>query len=365
MKSGGELSSRERVKLALARRETDRVPIAMICSGLNPPVYRELDAYLRRERGTDVESYLGQFVDVREVGPKYIGPPLARGEDMWGVKRRPVSYGAGSYDEIDYYPLASAKTPADLNRHRWPTTDWFDYSVMRERIAAAQAGGERALIVTNGNIFESSWYMRGFELMLEDLLLEPELARAILDRVTEFYAGHFGKMLAAARGAVDLAFTADDIGGQNGLLMSLRTWEELIKPCHVRLNRVIHEFGVKVVYHSDGDVMEAVDGLISMGIDVLQALQFSAGKMDPAILKRKYHDRLGFEGGVSVQTTLPFGTAQDVRAEVENLITVLGERGGYILGPSHLIQTGTPPENIVTMFDTAASFYPFGRRGIS
>jgi uroporphyrinogen decarboxylase len=138
--------------------------------------------------------------------------------------------------------------------------------------------------------------------------------------------------------------------------MSLATWEEFIKPCHVRLNRTIHEFGVKVVYHSDGDVMKAVDGLIDMGIDVLQALQFSAGRMDPVVLKSEYHDRLAFEGGVSVQTTLPFGTAADVKAEVENLITVLGRGGGYILGPSHAIQAGTPPENIVAMFDTAASF---------
>jgi uroporphyrinogen decarboxylase len=60
-----------------------------------------------------------------------------------------------------------------------------------------------------------------------------------------------------------------------------------------------------------------------------------------------------------VQTTLPFGTVEDVRQEVEELISVLGEGGGYILGPSHAIQAGTPPENIVAMFDAAASFYPF------
>jgi uroporphyrinogen decarboxylase len=60
-----------------------------------------------------------------------------------------------------------------------------------------------------------------------------------------------------------------------------------------------------------------------------------------------------------VQTTLPFGTVEDVRAEVENLITVLGKGGGYILGPSHAIQAGTPPENIVAMFDAALIYYPF------
>jgi uroporphyrinogen decarboxylase len=116
---------------------------------------------------------------------------------------------------------------------------------------------------------------------------------------------------------------------------------------------------VKVIYHTDGSIMNAVDGLIDMGIDVLQALQFSARGMDPAALKEKYGDRLCFEGGVSVQTTLPFGSAEDVRQEVIRLIEILGRGGGYILGPSHAIQAGTPPENIAALFDTAQSCYPF------
>ena len=213
-------------------------------------------------------------------------------------------------------------------------------------------------MVSNGNIFESAWYMRGFERLLLDFSINPDLAHALLERVADFHIAHFRRMLEVADGAVDLAFTADDIAGQRGLLMSLGMWERFIKPHHERLNKTIHEFGVKVIYHSDGGVTRAVPGLIDMGIDVLQALQFSARGMDPASLKRDFGDRLCFEGGVSVQTTLPFGTADDVRAEVERLITTLGRDGGYILGPSHAIQAGTPPENVLAMFDTALGFYP-------
>ena len=101
-----------------------------------------------------------------------------------------------------------------------------------------------------------------------------------------------------------------------------------------------------------------MDGLIDMGIDVLQALQFSADNMDPQALKDRAGARLCFEGGVSVQTTLPFGSPDDVRREVRERISVLGKGGGYILGPSHWIQAGTPPSNIVAMFDTAMDFYP-------
>ena len=159
---------------------------------------------------------------------------------------------------------------------------------------------------------------------------------------------------AAERGHdVTLFEAADAIGGQNGLLMSLGMWEEHLKPYHVRLNRVIHEYGAKVIYHSDGAVMQAVGGLIDMGIDVLQALQFDAAGMDPVALKADYGDRLCFAGGISVQKTLPFGTPCEVRGEVRDRLRVLGKNGGYILGPSHVIQDGTPPENIVAMFDAA------------
>ena len=357
------LSSRERVRLALAHQETDRIPIAMVCAGINPPARKALESYLQSERGMSVADYLAPLIDIRPVGPQYVGPALERGadwhEDYWGVKRKAVSYGSGSYNEIEFYPLGVARTMDDLEAHRWPSTDWFDYSVLPERIAAAQADGEHCLIVANGNIFETSWYMRGFQQMFMDLVLDPELAHGIMQRVTDFYVEHFTRMLSAGKGEIDLAFTADDIGSQRGPLMSQQMWEDNLKPYHVRLNKAIHEYGAKVIYHSDGAVMWAAEGLIDMGVDVLQALQFNAEGMDPAVLKQRTGDRLCYEGGVSVQETLPFGTAEDVRREVEGHITVLGKNGGYILGPSHAIQAGTPPENIVAMFDTASSFYPF------
>ena len=92
-----ELSHRERVGLALQHRQADRVPIAMVCAGLNPPAHEDLEAYLARERGTCVEEYLKPLIDIKVVGPEYVGPPLPVGTDIWSVHRSPVSYGSGSY----------------------------------------------------------------------------------------------------------------------------------------------------------------------------------------------------------------------------------------------------------------------------
>jgi uroporphyrinogen decarboxylase len=351
-----ELTGRERVRLALRHETADRIPIAMVCAGINPPALRELERHLALERGQTVDSYLKPILDIVEVAPPYRGPALAERTDAWGVVRRPVSYGSGSYDEIERYPLAGAAAVADLAAHRWPDPDWWDYGGLRERIERARADGDPCLMIANGNIFETSWYLRGLEQMLVDAMVDEPMFSAILGRVTDFYVAFFSRALEAVPGEIDLVFTADDIGDQRGPILPPKKWHRLIAPHHRRLNDVIHAHGATVIYHSDGSVMWALDGLVEMGIDVLQALQFSADGMDPAAMKRGWGDRLCFEGGVSVQTTLPFGTVEEVRAEVRDRIDVLGRAGGYILGPSHWIQAGTPPENIVAMFDTARDY---------
>ena len=116
---------------------------------------------------------------------------------------------------------------------------------------------------------------------------------------------------------------------------------------------MLHKFGVKVMYHTDGAVMDAIPGLMDMGIDILEALQFDAAGMDPVLMKNNWGENLCFHGGVSVQSTLPFGTPEEVHKEVKERIDILGRDGGYILAPSHAIQGGTPPENILTFFESA------------
>jgi uroporphyrinogen decarboxylase len=352
------LSSRERVRLALEHRETDRIPIAMVCSGINQPARDEFDSLLRKTRGVNAATFLRELLDIRNVMPPYTGPALPAGTDKWGVVRQAVSYGLSSYQEISVHPLANMETETELNAYPFPRVEDHDYAALPDLVRAAQADGEHCLLLSGGNPFESSWYMRGFERVFMDMIERPEFVHALMRKVTDFFLGYLRHALAAANGQVDLVFTADDIGGQNGLLVSPAMWAEFIKPYHAELNEVVHSFGAKVIYHSDGAVADAVPGLLDMGIDVLQALQFDAAGMDPARLKNEFGDRLCFEGGVSVQSTLPFGSVADVCGEVRRHIAVLGRNGGYILGPSHAIQAGTPAKNILAMFDTAVHGAP-------
>jgi uroporphyrinogen decarboxylase len=358
------LSPRERVRLALDHQETDRVPISLICGGFEGTTGPKLARHLGLD-GEGLDRWLERYVDVavvgeyRGTGAEYRGPSLGRRadayEDIWGVWRKAISYGDAAYYEIECYPLAAINDIAGLRDCRWPQADWWDYSLLPDLLARATARRDYALCILSGNPFERTWWMRGYEQTFMDMIERPELFHEIMTRVTDFHIACTRKTLEAAGREVELSFTGDDIAGQRGLIVSLPMWEEHIKPYHQRLNAVIHEYGSKVIYHSDGGVMDAIPGLIDMGIDVLQALQFSADRMDPVVMKEQYGDHLCFEGGISVQTTLPFGSVTDVEDEVRNYIRTLGRGGGYILGPSHAIQSGTPPENVVAMFETAAS----------
>jgi uroporphyrinogen decarboxylase len=350
------MNSRERVLAALNHQETDRVPIAMVCGGINPPAMQALDAFLQKDRGIDAQSYINSFLDVDEL---WVTGEFGQELDMWGVHRKDVSYGEGSYSEIIHFPLKEMQTLEAIRQYAFPRVKDMDVEARVGEIRHLRRTGDRAILLANANLFETTWYMRGFERAFEDMMLQPDLFHFIMDTVTTFFTEYFYQIMKQCQGEIDLVFTADDIGHQDGLFLSLDMWEEFIKPYHVRINEMIHNMGAKVIYHTDGSISEAVPGLMDMGIDVLQALQFSAANMDPRHLKDNFGKELCFEGGMCVQKVLPFGSVVEVREECRKLISILGKDGGYLCGPSHFIQAGTPADNIAAFFDEAQGFYPY------
>jgi uroporphyrinogen decarboxylase len=355
------MTPRERVLTALKHEVPDKQPFSS--GGVNQYARRQLAKYLGKSTEA-INQMLKSASDLRRIYPRYVGPAdrcggeWQEGKDIWGVTRRAVFNGFDYYMEISGYPLKGLEQPDDVYSFQFPSPDWYDYDSLNKEIDKINSDNEYAIFLGNGNIFESSWYMVGLTDMLELLLVDPELASLLLEKVTDFFIQFFERALTATKGRLDVIFTADDIGQQQGLIMSLPLWEKLIKPHHMRLNRTLHNYGVKIMYHTDGAVMDAVDGLVDMGIDILEALQFDATGMDPKTLKKRWGNKLCFHGGVSVQKTLPYGTPDEVRKEVRERINVLGENGGYILAPSHVIQGGTPPENIIAFLEEAGRFNP-------
>ena len=182
--------------------------------------------------------------------------------------------------------------------------------------------------VTVTTIWETAWALRGYERLLMDLVLDPDLAERILEIPFRYHLAAAERLVSMG---VDMLWTGDDIGAQRGMLINPDTWRRFFKPRMAELVSRVKAIkpDLLVAYHTDGDVREVIPDLIEIGIDVLNPVQPAC--MDPAELKRDYGDRLLFWGSIDEQGTLPFGTPQDVADEIR--LRVRDHRQGWRTHP--------------------------------
>ena len=129
-------------------------------------------------------------------------------------------------------------------------------------------------------------------------------------------------------------------------------WRQTIKPYLREMVHTFHDVGLYVMYHSCGSILPIIEDFIEIGVDVLEPIQPKAAGMDPLYLKQAFGSRLCFHGGVDEQELLPLGTPQQIRAEVRRLGRVLGQEGGYIMMAAHALQSDTPYDNVLAMYET-------------
>jgi uroporphyrinogen decarboxylase len=106
--------------------------------------------------------------------------------------------------------------------------------------------------------------------------------------------------------------------------------------------------------HICGCVIAFLPRLAELGLDVYDVVQPTTPQTDIAELQKFVGDRLCFCGSVCVQSTLAFGTPQEVEREVKRRLALF-PKGGLFLGPTHAIQVGSPLENILALYRTAGS----------
>ena len=148
--------------------------------------------------------------------------------------------------------------------------------------------------------------------------------------------------------------TGTDFGTQRGPFISVDAYRRLFKPFHQAVNDWVHQHTAwKTFIHSCGSVEAFLEDFIDAGFDVLNPVQCSAADMAPETLKERYGDRMSFwGGGVDTQQTLPFGTADDVRGEVRERVRIFGRGGGFVFNTIHNVQSRTPAENLVALYET-------------
>ncbi len=351
------LTPRQRIKLALEHKESDRIPIGYWST---PEAKENLKKYLNITLDRDLFNRLG--VDYRFIFPDYIGPKdlsmdimlESSGKDIWGVERKIVRNAYGTYSEITKYPLKDVTDIEDLEEYPWPKVEWFGFDSIKRQIKALEEVDEFFIVLRGASVFDFAWFMRGMEQFFMDLLVNQDFANKIIEKIYNFWTSITSESIKAANGRIDGIFFGDDIGGQEKMLISLDTWRKMVKPWFEKLFARSHALRIKNFYHSCGSIGPIIEDLIEIGLDVLNPLQFSAkGFPLPEKLKNSYGDKLCFCGGMDVQTVLPFYSAADIKKETERLVRILGKDGGYIIQSSHNIQADTKPENIMAMYDAA------------
>jgi uroporphyrinogen decarboxylase len=199
------------------------------------------------------------------------------------------------------------------------------------------------------SLYERAWTLRGMENLMMDFIEHPDFVHELLSAITDY---NLAQAREAAKYDIDAVYFGDDWGQQHGLQMGPQLWTEFIRPQLKRMYGLVRDAGKFVMIHSCGDVDELFDDLIDLGLNCFNPFQPEV--MDVDALLKAYRGRLSFHGGLSTQRTLPYGSADDVRAESRHLLD-LGRDGGYIFSPAHAVEGDVPLENIMAFIETVAA----------
>ncbi|NMC04641.1 MAG: hypothetical protein GYA24_05485 [Candidatus Lokiarchaeota archaeon] len=381
------MTSRERVIAALERRQPDRVPIDLggNQTGIHVRAYKRVLAELKIHEDKIVLSHFTQqlarpceplldrfHVDTRWIRPlagymdhERQNPQHERGfvgrfdqfHVFWGQDEKKNT------DEILYYdpvihPLADAQTVQDIDRHDWPDgRDKSPFKGLKEVASRLHERTSYAVCSTAiGNTFETCTFLFGLVKAMKLVRTNPALLDAAMNRLLEYWKDYNTTYLGEIGAFIDVACINGDLASQDGPLINPAFYEKHVKPVDTRLVKHIKSLAprLKLNYHTCGSVPAFIPHLADVGFDSINPVQISARDMEPSSLKQRFGNRIAFWGGLcNPQATLPFGTPEQVRAEVQQNVQRFKPGGGFIAANVHNITAEVPAANIVAMFDTA------------
>ena len=353
------MTSKERVRAALACQVADRVPINY---DANPGIDARLKAHfgLAAGDGEGLRRALG--VDFRGIYAPYVGKKLhadipARGVvvDNWGVHQRYIEHGSGGYWDFCDFPLTAA-TEEDVARWPMPSPDDFDYSRVRE---CCQAAGTLALNVGGPgvpDIINGNGRLRSMEQTLIDLITDDPAGLLLAHRRVEIESEILRRTLEAAGGAIDFVWLGEDLGTQIAPIISREIYRRHFRPIHQRCVDLARSFGLPTMIHTCGSSSWAYEDFIEMGIKAVDTLQPEAANMSPAYLKKNFGGRLAFHGCISTAGPVTFGSVRDVIDDCRKTLEIMMPGGGYCFAPTHCLQDNSPLENVLAMYQVAREY---------
>ncbi len=286
-------------------------------------------------------------------------------QEEWGYSKTRIEDKSGGflYQIIDS-PLKDAKSVKEILSYDWPNHQEERLEGLKEYVKNLYMNTDFALTMTfGGHIFEYSHYLRGMENFFIDLIKNPDMACAMMDKILEIQLyrdrqilREIGKYLTYFR------FNGEDLGSQAAPLISPDLFRKHVKSrLETEWRQAKDEFlkqnpDGKIAVHSCGAIYDFIDDFIEMGADILNPLQPNAAGMDTARIKNTFGNRLSFHGGIETQNIISKGNVLDITLEVKKRIEDLAAGGGYIMAPSHNFQSGISPQKIIAMYEASQDF---------
>jgi uroporphyrinogen decarboxylase len=326
------MNCKERVIHAIRHQQTECVPYHV---QFTPDERAKMAAYYGSEAFEDSIGNHLAFIDFRP--PKRQVKPGYYMDEFGVVWNRTKDPELGVVDEylvsaanVDTFVLPD---PKEMARHGDAEARLKRY---KDRFTVAKFAH---------GLFERAWMLYGMEDLMTDMILNPGTASRLMDRITEYFL-ELLDCIAPIEG-IDCVHYGDDWGQQRGLIMGPKLWRSFIKPRMKEIYQKAKGMGKYVYIHTCGDIQEIIPDLIEIGVDVYDPFQPEA--FDIYALKRQYGADITFFGGLSLQNTLPFGTAREVAEETAHKAKTLSAGGGYICAPSHAVTRDVPAENVDAM----------------
>jgi len=345
------MNSRERVLLAIDHKEPDRIPI------FRPnliPTYEPLEERVQHFLDTFEFDHFESLNFIKSPGDRHELPDEIF-EDSYGCRFKYKGVG-GPY--CIHHPLAHAETVEDVERFNWPDPEASEPLTedARGRAERIREGSEYATALSVDTLFHRYQWLRGFDQWLMDLKLNPDLHKAIADRIHRINLTLAMRQLEEVGDYTDIVMTGDDFGTSTAPFISPQDFRVHIKPYLKDLiGRIKGRFPhIKFYLHSHGQIMDLVPDLIECGVDILNPI-LPLDNMDPVRLKRGFGDKLCFEGGVDVESILPFGSVDEVREHVRRVIDILAPGGGFMF-KVQAISRLIPYENLVAAYEVALEY---------
>jgi len=323
----------------------------------------QIEAFKKRYGNDDYPSFLGmshrllhlepktQFEDGFKLFKREKLPPDTEFDEL-GIGRSSGSSYAFHMKRM-HHPLKGIQSKNEIIEYPFPVARIEDNEKLINDINNLHKKGIAVNARSEMTIWEASWYLRSMDDLLIDIMTDDEKAVILLDKLTEYACQ---KAEVFTRAGVDLLSLGDDIGMQTGPLLSVELWNIWLKP---RLLKVIQKArsinpDILINYHSCGDITEFLPDLAETGIDMINPIQQECMNFD--LVHDMVGDKLAFWGTIGTQQLLPFGSPEEVKKECFSRLEKCGNKGGIVLGPTHMVEPEVPWENILALKEAAEEF---------